>query len=455
VGVYSPDVVVPAPPLTAPPLSLVSICDAVDRVIETDTRVVHDALVDGPKVTSTSARFTPADMGAQVTAVDSAGRPLGPGRVIRSVIDASTVELDEELGVLDGTTTTLSLASMLPERWVGGFQFLPEPTAAAGTEAPGLGSTDPLASTQVGSVGYDPFLATYHDTRSVFGWGAADYAARARRGLVAHEAFQVEQEFWAGLQIPSNPHLSASANTPAAGKAGRSASFAAPTAPPGTTLGTAVGLSQSLAALDQAIAESDAGVGMIHCTPYLLQQWAKVFQLIREKGLTYTVNYNLIVPGYGYPGTGPDVGSRQVTDGATTNGSPNVSSATGAFTGNDLGRTLTGTGIPTGATIVTITDSTHVVLSKQATATASGVTFTIDAGAGRQTGGTQQWAYATDLVALLRGPLMQYPHTGEQLTELSPAVPQHNAAEFRAERAWAAITNGACRAAVLVDTTIA
>lgn len=64
-------------------------------------------------------------------------------------------------------------------------------------------------------------------------------------------------------------------------------------------------------------------------------------------------------------------------DGVTTNTSPNVSSATGNFTSADVGQKITGTGIPALTTIITVTDSTHVVLSANATATNSTTVFTI------------------------------------------------------------------------------
>lgn len=64
-------------------------------------------------------------------------------------------------------------------------------------------------------------------------------------------------------------------------------------------------------------------------------------------------------------------------DGVTTNNSPNISSATAAFTSADVGQKISGTGIPTGTTIASVTDSTHAVMSANATATASTVTFTI------------------------------------------------------------------------------
>jgi len=65
------------------------------------------------------------------------------------------------------------------------------------------------------------------------------------------------------------------------------------------------------------------------------------------------------------------------TDGATTSGSPNVTSATAAFVPADVGRRITGAGIPAGATIITRTSATAVVISANATATATGVSISI------------------------------------------------------------------------------
>lgn len=81
--------------------------------------------------------------------------------------------------------------------------------------------------------------------------------------------------------------------------------------------------------------------------------------------------------------TGP---SRVVTDLVTTNGSPIVTSATANFTAGiagvatDSGKTVTGTGIPAGASILTINSATQVTLTDNATATATGVTATLGSG---------------------------------------------------------------------------
>jgi Phage capsid family len=69
--------------------------------------------------------------------------------------------------------------------------------------------------------------------------------------------------------------------------------------------------------------------------------------------------------------------SRTVTDAATTSGSPTLSSATAAFSSADVGRSVSGAGIPTSATIASVTNATTAVMSANATATATGVTVTI------------------------------------------------------------------------------
>jgi hypothetical protein len=74
---------------------------------------------------------------------------------------------------------------------------------------------------------------------------------------------------------------------------------------------------------------------------------------------------------------GDAAGNVTVADGATTNGSPTVTSATAAFTSADVGRTISGAGIPAGSTIIAVGSATSVTISQNATATATGVSITI------------------------------------------------------------------------------
>lgn len=82
-----------------------------------------------------------------------------------------------------------------------------------------------------------------------------------------------------------------------------------------------------------------------------------------------------------------------VADGATTAASATVTSATAAFTADDLGVAISGGSIPAGATIVKINSATSVVVSAAATATATGVSLTISRnGVGDHTEGTSHVA---------------------------------------------------------------
>src|SRR5437660_12623401 len=78
------------------------------------------------------------------------------------------------------------------------------------------------------------------------------------------------------------------------------------------------------------------------------------------------------------PPTLPFGTSRAAADGATTNGSATVTSpALAAFTSADIGKTISGAGIPAASTIIAVASATSVTISANATATASPVALTI------------------------------------------------------------------------------
>jgi hypothetical protein len=279
-----------------------------------------------------------------------------------------------------------------------------------------------------------------------------DRVRRAERALRAHESWQVEREFWNGAIIPTNYHLTASPHSVTT-SAHRTLStpFPNPVPAPGTTLGTTVGLAQSLAALDHAIADADAGAGMIHATPYLVQKWTSAYQYLRDQqGNIRTVNDNLLLPGYGYTGLGPDQASRSVSDGVTTLNSTTVTSATAAFTGFDVGQPINTPNLPAGTVIMTVTNATTVVVSNPATAGGTAQTLTLPGYGGNAAPSSQQWAYATEMMFRLQGDVQTYPL---DFREMSPGLIANNDVDVRAERIHAIISNQIVRAAVLVDTT--
>lgn len=72
-----------------------------------------------------------------------------------------------------------------------------------------------------------------------------------------------------------------------------------------------------------------------------------------------------------------EIDFRTVTDGVTTSGSPDISSATALFNASDAGNPISGTGIPSGATILSVQSATAATLSANATATGTAITFTL------------------------------------------------------------------------------
>jgi hypothetical protein len=476
------DFVLPAPPpLVLPPLSLL---DSATKLLDTEGLVERLRVVN-EKAASAAQLLSDLVGGDE----DEGGPPMGAADSVEDAkrfLTQMDLEASDDIGsLIDGmkqaNVRLMQFASDLAgsvadlSRWENGFVYLPELSNDSGLEVFVPGSYPAEANPTVTSIKntgsnqapaqnpfywYDPFIVVARDERSLFGWPNTDFesrAQRAQRALRGHESWQVEQEFWCGEDCPTNYHLSASPNTPTTSPHRTIDPWPNPTPAPGTNLGTAYGLGQSLAALDQAIAESEAGTGMIHATPYVMQEWMRVYPFIRDPNLAgvYTVNHNLMLPGFGYGGTGPDQASRSLTDGSGATGSYSFVSATADFTTNDIGRLITETSsygvIPAGTYINAVLSSTNVLLSQEMASTHGSIHFTIAGLGGRAMGGPQQWAYATEQVYTCRGDVTTYPY---DLREGSPLVPVDDSIDVRAERTWATITNRLLRAAVLVDTTI-
>lgn len=68
---------------------------------------------------------------------------------------------------------------------------------------------------------------------------------------------------------------------------------------------------------------------------------------------------------------------RTVTDGVTTDEDATFTSASAAFTSDDVGKPISGTGIPADTTISSVTSATEVEMSAAATASGSSLTVTI------------------------------------------------------------------------------
>lgn len=73
--------------------------------------------------------------------------------------------------------------------------------------------------------------------------------------------------------------------------------------------------------------------------------------------------------------------NRAIAGVVTTNTSAAITGPAGSFSSGDAGRAITGTGIPGGTTILSVTDATHATLSANATASGT-ITATLGGGDG-------------------------------------------------------------------------
>jgi hypothetical protein len=72
-----------------------------------------------------------------------------------------------------------------------------------------------------------------------------------------------------------------------------------------------------------------------------------------------------------------EIDYRVVTDGVTTSGSASITSASAAFNASDIGNPISGTGIPSGATILSVQSATAATLSANASASGTSISFTL------------------------------------------------------------------------------
>jgi len=177
--------------------------------------------------------------------------------------------------------------------WVKGFTYAPENSAQPGEvrDVCDTGTVDPNSWTNAPVVSYDPFLIVAADKCSSFGFAARDYVGRALRLLDYVTPNQLELEFWKGTLAQAkgypNRYL-ADANvvdvTP--------------------VTGTAVSRIRGTELLEQAMANCGAGQqAYIHMQP---ENAGQLGQFTRRVGnLMLSPIDSIIVPGVGYPGTGP------------------------------------------------------------------------------------------------------------------------------------------------------
>lgn len=138
---------------------------------------------------------------------------------------------------------------------------------------------------------YTPFVISTSETSSTWP-NRRDIYERATKKLVLAESTILEKELWTSTL--GNPSLTTW--TDSAGNVNTPTTIA---------LAGSQDAAQGLSVLDQAIASCTSGRGMIHIRPILLQQLLLANVVRREGNVYLSPMDNIVVPGRGYPGTGP------------------------------------------------------------------------------------------------------------------------------------------------------
>jgi hypothetical protein len=179
------------------------------------------------------------------------------------------------------------------ERWINGVAFRTHPCGPAlgYSVCGGSGGISKAAGDGPGQIGGDAgvqpvviYLPVECTVR--YGDSFGDLRDLAVVAFNVYELAAFEREFWAGTIEPGNQRLAS---------------------PDAVSLnaGAATSPSNALSLLEQAIADSGAA-GVIHCTPRVATRWAHTGGLSAKGGRLVTPLGTTVVPGYGYPGTGPD-----------------------------------------------------------------------------------------------------------------------------------------------------
>lgn len=175
------------------------------------------------------------------------------------------------------------------DRWLDGFTWQPELTAAGSTSGVSACGTiderDP--GDQPDPEVFDPFLVWVAEKCSTKGWRTRDWAGRARRALEAEQSFLAAAELWgASASAGDNPSLTA---------------YGAETL---TT--SAVPAAVALTWIDSALTRRLRNrTGMVHARPELVDVWMAADLLRFDQGGYFTPLGHLVVADAGYTGDGP------------------------------------------------------------------------------------------------------------------------------------------------------
>lgn len=182
-------------------------------------------------------------------------------------------------------------------RWIGGHSYAPETCAGFLGEGPRAGNTGLISCEAVYAITppdsspiieVDPFAIWAADKCSTWNRKERDYYGRARRNLLATEAYLIERELMLNTLGTNSPYILNPAN-----------SFVSMTT-------VAVSAMQALSRIERDGSATYRGRFLIHVRPNVLTLLVSAGVVRREGNVWLTPMDNIIASGAGYPGTGPE-----------------------------------------------------------------------------------------------------------------------------------------------------
>jgi len=175
-------------------------------------------------------------------------------------------------------------------RWVGGYGWVPESVDVAYGPNPIDCTEDDIPTVrQCNAIQVRPFAIVGRDAGSTFERKTRDFYSRATRNLIASEAYIIEQQFMVNTLNLETPYV------------------LDPAAPNMTTVTTApLAPWHALANVEQAASQIIGERIYIHVRPHILIELAAATLIRREGNVWLTPMDSIVVPGRGYPGTGPN-----------------------------------------------------------------------------------------------------------------------------------------------------
>lgn len=174
------------------------------------------------------------------------------------------------------------------DRWMGGIELYP----LSGVDASGTYPVCPIGTqfkdvtNKIGAQEFQPWAIYATDNCSTFGSGDVDFKSRAEAKLAVVESYWIERVLWENPDGLANPSFTGS-----------------------TSVVVVSGVSpfMAFARLDSAVANDlHDGQGMIHVPTKLFGFIYELGVLRREGNVYFSPLDNIVVPGRGYTGNGPN-----------------------------------------------------------------------------------------------------------------------------------------------------